>query len=78
MYPDGGTSTYIFNHPSIGRNNYLALSDTLNESTIPDIVDPIKAQSKNDLIYNLYGLPATDIIPGQVYMIDGKKVVFLP
>lgn len=78
LYPDGGISTYIFNHPSIGRNNYLALSDTLNENTIPDIVDPIKAQLKNDLIYNLYGLPATDIIPGQVYMIDGKKVVFLP
>ncbi len=78
LFPDGGTGPKVFNLPTIGKRNKAIIADTLYDNTFISDIHPEKNDSQQDRIFNLYGQPVSDIQPGQLYIRNRKKFIYLP
>ena len=77
LYPDGGSTSYVMNRPSIGRKNNRSTYDAVDREKITAIKTLLNTP-KNDLIYNLLGQPVASPQPGQLYIKNGRKFYYRP
>ena len=77
LYPDGGSTSYVMNRPSIGRKNNRSTYDAVDREKITAIKALLNTP-KNDLIYNLLGQPVASPQPGQLYIKNGRKFYYRP
>lgn len=77
LYPDGGSTSYVMNRPSIGNANGLNSYDTIDRLQIT-AVRHLPSDRKSETIYNLLGQPVKNPEPGQLYIRDGKKFFYKP
>ena len=77
LYPDGGNSSYVLNRPSIGMRNFLLNADSLYNKTVITWATPVISDSKDE-IFNLLGQPVHEMQPGQMYIRNRKKFIYLP
>lgn len=78
LYPDGGTTAYVFNRPSIGKRNFLIKADSLYDKTVITWAEPITTDYSKDEIFNLLGQPVKEMQPGQMYIRNRKKFIYMP
>jgi len=77
LYPNGGRISYIMNRPSLGKANNSNNYDKFDRTIISGI-NVLLNTPKNEIIYNLVGLPVTDPQPGQLYIKNGRKFFYKP
>ena len=77
LYPDGGSTSYVMNRPSIGRKNNRSTYDAVDREKITAIKALLNTPKK-DLIYNLLGQPVASPQPGQLYIKNGRKFYYRP
>ena len=78
LYPDGGNTSYVFNRPSIGTGNRHIYVDSLYNKTIVTWNTPIKENDRKEVIFNLLGQPVQEMQPGQIYIRNRKKFIYMP
>lgn len=77
LYPDGGSTSYVMNRPSIGKSNNLNSYDQIDSEHITG-VKVIRAKANSDVIYNLLGQPVLTPRPGELYIRNGRKFIYRP
>ena len=77
LYPDGGSTSYVMNRPSIGKTNNQCSYD-LTDRTQITAVKHLPKEKSGDVIYNLLGQPVTNPQPGELYIKDGRKFFYKP
>ena len=78
LYPDGGSTSYLMNRPTIGKANCINSYDQIDKQHIT-LVKRIKyIDKKADIYYNLLGQPVLAPEPGQLYIKNGRKIYYRP
>lgn len=77
LYPDGGSTSYVMNRPSIGKSNNLNSYDQVDSEHITG-VKVIRANKNSDVIYNLLGQPVLTPRTGEIYIRNGRKFIYRP
>lgn len=77
LFPDGGSTSYVMNRPSIGRTNNLSSYDPIDKEQTTSIRS-LTANNKGDIIYNLLGQPVQTPQPGHLYIRNGQKIYYRP
>ena len=71
-YPDGGSNSWTFYHPTIGTPNMVTIYDSKVVST--SFKDNVKVeQLKKGSIYNLQG-QRINLLQKGLNIVDGKKI----
>ena len=78
LYPDGGNSSYVFNRPSIGTRNRHIYADSLYSKTVVTWTTPIIGKDRIEETFNLLGQPVQEMQPGQIYIRNRKKFIYMP
>ena len=77
LYPNGGSTSYIMNRPSLGKSNNHSSYDLFDRTIITGIAALLNTP-RNEIIYNLVGQPVTNPQPGQLYIKNGRKFYYKP
>lgn len=77
LYPNGGSTSYIMNRPSLGKSNNRNSYDLFDRTIISGIAALLNTP-RNEIIYNLVGQPVTNPQPGQLYIKNGRKFYYKP
>ena len=77
LYPDGSSTSYVMNRPSIGRTNNHSYYDPIDREKITGIIQ-LKNTPKDEIIFNLLGQPVASPQPGQLYIKNGRKFYYRP
>ena len=78
LYPDGGSTAYIMNRPSIAKANNRSSYDQIDDSNTTTVIRTISVTKNDDVIYNLLGQPVTEPQSGQMYIKNGRKYIYCP
>ena len=78
-YPDGDSMLYTFSRPTIGKANSIYITDSIYQQTVIKWIAPdISEYSNTDQIYNILGQPVKEMEPGQIYIRNKRKFIYLP
>ena len=77
LYPDGSSTSYVMNRPSIGKANYYCIYDPIDREWITGIRALLNTPAE-EIIYNLLGQPIITPQPGQLYIKNGRKFYYRP
>jgi len=78
LYPDGGSTAYIMNRPSIAKANLYSSYDQIDDSKATTVIKTISVTRNDDVIYNLLGQPVQTPQAGQMYIKNGRKYIYRP
>jgi len=77
LYPDGSSTSYVMNRPSIGKKNSRSTYDPVDREKITAIKTLLNTP-KDEMIFNLLGQPVASPQPGQLYIKNGRKFYYRP
>lgn len=77
LYPDGSSTSYVMNRPSIGKKNSRSTYDPVDREKITAIKALLNTP-KDEMIFNLLGQPVASPQPGQLYIKNGRKFYYRP
>lgn len=77
LYPDGGSTSYVMNRPSIGKTNNLSFYDQIDKEQVT-AVKAIRYERDSESYYDLLGHPVLTPVPGQLYIRNGRKYYYHP